>query len=720
MTPIQHILAGVPYPLGATWDGGGTNFAIFSDVAEQIELCLFDEPNGALEVARITLTEQTEGIWHCYLPTIRPGQLYGYRIHGPFDPDRGLRCDPQKLLIDPYALAITGSIAVHDDQFNFPPLGHDDRDRQRDGNDSGATAPKSVVVDRAFTWGDDRPPRTDWSRTVIYEAHVRGFTALNHHLPESLRGTYAGLADERVVRYLCDLGVTAIELLPVHQFMDDWKLIQAGLSNYWGYNTLGFFAPHGHYAATGTRGEQVAEFKSMVRTLHRAGLEVLLDVVYNHTAEYDQYGPTVSFRGLDNQTYYHLQADDPRRYIDTTGCGNTVDLAQSRTLQLVLDSLRYWVEEMHVDGFRFDLAPALTRGEAGTPGANSFLDVIAQDPVLARVKLIAEPWDVGANGYQLGRFPIRWAEWNDRYRDTMRRFWRGDAGQVTDIGYRLTGSNDIFAHNGRGPQASINFVTAHDGFTLRDLVSYSTKHNWANNEQNRDGTDHNYSVNYGVEGPTTDPGIAAIRLQQMRNQLATLAISQGVPMFLHGDEIGRTQDGNNNAYCQDNPITWQSWEPDKAGQELLAWTKRVIAMRRNHPLLRRRDYFHYRPLGSTPPPDILWIDPDGTELSGEAWSSPHTQTLGIWLNNQGVDTRDPEGQPEHDKLLLILLNASEQSLAFTLPLHDPAHWSLVLDSARPATPAGQPCTTTTYPLAAHSLVVLSHPAGVHSDPVAAE
>ena len=709
MTQAFSILPGAPYPLGATWDGGGVNFALFSGVAERVELCLFDEANGATDEVRVPLTERTDGVWHGYLSAIRPGQRYGYRVHGPFDPTRGLRCDPQKLLVDPYALAITGPTVVTPSLYGFPPLGQPDRDLGRDGLDNASAAPKGVVVDRTFAWGDDRPPHTPWSRTIIYEAHARGLTILNKELPEAIRGTYAALADERTIAYLLDLGVTAIELLPVHQFMDDWRLTEQGLVNYWGYNTLGFFAPHGRYAAGGTRGEQVAEFKTMVRTLHRAGLEVILDVVYNHTAEADQYGPTLSLKGIDNRAYYRLDPEDPRRYADFTGTGNTLNLAHPRALQLVLDSLRYWVSEMHVDGFRFDLAPALTRGRDGSPHGGAFLDTIAQDPTLAGVKLIAEPWDIGPGGYQIGQFPAGWGEWNDKYRDTIRRFWRGDAGQIAEVGYRLTGSSDLFGHAGRGPGASINFVAAHDGFTLRDLVSYTEKHNQANGEGNRDGHDHNHSANYGVEGPTADPAIRATRARQIRNFLTTLALSQGVPMLLHGDEIGRTQGGNNNAYCQDNEVSWQSWELDDAARETLAWTRRVLALRRDHPLLRRRDYFHYRPLGSDPPPDILWLHTDGAELGEREWRGPETRALGIWLNGQGGDGRDPTVHPERDDSLLLLLNAGEEPVEFALPQHDPSGWHFVLDTARPAEPEGGAWPDAPYPLAARAVAILRHP-----------
>jgi isoamylase len=699
---------GEPYPLGATWDGGGVNFALFSRGAERVELCLFDEAAGALETTRIPLVERTDFVWHAYLPEIRPGQLYGYRAYGPFDPESGLRFNPQKLLVDPYARAIAGPDTVTSDLIGPLASADPDRDLTYDSTDSAPVAHKGVVVDPSFTWGDDRPPRTPWQRTIIYEAHVRGFTIGNQDLPEPIRGTYAALADPRIVEYLQALGVTAIELLPVHQFMNDWRLIELGLSNYWGYNSLGFFAPHGRYSSRGTRGEQVDEFKTMVKSLHEAGIEVILDVVYNHTAEANRFGPTLSFRGLDNHVYYRLDPQRPRLYTDFTGTGNTLNTLYPRTMQLVMDSLRYWVQEMHVDGFRFDLAPALSRGPDDAPRANTFFDIIQQDPVLARVKLIAEPWDLGPGGYQVGQYPGGWVEWNDKYRDTIRRFWRGDAGQIGELGYRLTGSSDLFAHNGRGPIASLNFVAAHDGFTLRDLVTYAAKHNEANGEGNRDGHDNNLSANYGVEGPTDDPGIRAARLQQLRNFLTTLAISQGVPMLTHGDEVGRTQRGNNNAYCQDSPLTWQSWELDDEARPLLAWTRRVLALRRNHPALRRRTYFQYRPLNGEAPPDILWIQPDGAEMGGDRWGSVATRAVGIWLNGTGADALDARGQPEFDDTFLLLLNAGEEPLDFQLPLHDPAHWLFVLDTSRPDEPEGSAWSAPTYPLAARTVAILRH------------
>ncbi len=719
MTRHDQVLPGDPVPLGATWDGAGVNFALFSEGAERIELCLFDAERGALETARVALPERTNGVWHGYLPGLRPGQLYGYRAYGPFDPGRGLRFNPHKLLVDPYARAITGLVTVTTPLLCFPPRGGPDRDLGRDEVDSAPDAPKGMVIDPHFDWGDDgsedRAPRTPWSRTVIYEAHVRGFTARHDALPAAVRGTYAALADERVTGYLRDLGVTAIELLPIHQFVDDWRLGELGLRNYWGYNTLGFFAPHGGYAAGGTRGEQVIEFKALVKACHRAGLEVLLDVVYNHTGEGDRFGPTLSFRGLDNRAYYRLDPRHPRHYADHTGTGNTLNLGHPRALQLVMDSLRYWVEELHVDGFRFDLATTLTRGPGEEPGTGSFLDVVAQDPILARVKLIAEPWDIGPGGYRVGGFPGGWVEWNDKYRDTVRRFWRGDRGQIADLGSRLTGSSDLFAHNGRPPTASLNFVTAHDGFTLRDLVTYTAKRNEANGEDNRDGTDENYSANYGQEGPTDDPALRTIRAQQSRNLLTTLALSQGVPMLLHGDEVGRSQGGNNNAYCQDTPLAWQSWALDDEARALLTWTRRILALRRAQPALRRRSYFHYRPLGSDPPPAIIWLRSDGAELGDAEWRDGALAGFGLWLNGVGDTVPDagvqaPAPSSESGDTLLLLFNASERPIAFAMPRHDPAAWRFVLDTGQPDAPEGAAWDDDAYPLAARTVAILRHPA----------
>jgi isoamylase len=700
---------GEPYPLGATWDGSGVNFALFSENADRVELCLFDEANGASETARIQLTEQDDFIWHIYLPEIRPGQLYGYRVYGPFQPEQGLRFNPHKLLIDPYAKAITGPVEWSATMFGYPIDGGDDRDLRLGETDSAASAPKGVVIDPSFTWGDDKPPRIPWHHTVIYETHVRGFTILNEALPEKLRGTYAGLAHHHTLDYLQDLGVTAVELMPVHQFIYDKFLEERGLSNYWGYNTIGYFAPHFRYSSQGRPGIQVAEFKTMVKTLHEAGIEVILDVVYNHTAEGNHLGPTLSFRGIDNQIYYRLDPKQPRFYADYTGTGNTLNTVRPRTMQLIMDSLRYWVQEMHVDGFRFDLAAALARGMHDVARLGTFFDIILQDPVLSQVKMIAEPWDIGEGGYQVGQFPIRWAEWNDKYRDTIRRFWRADPGVAGELGYRLTGSSDLYAHNGRRPYASINFVTAHDGFTLRDLVSYNEKHNEANGENNQDGNSNNLSWNCGVEGPTDDPAIAALRLKQIRNFLTTLFISQGVPMLLHGDEVGRTQQGNNNAYCQDNELTWQRWDHDEPSQGLHDWTRRVIALRKKHPVLRRRHYFQDRPLRGESVHDLLWLRPDGQEMSEAEWSSGTTRALGIWLAGKGAEITDEQGRPVIDDTLLILMNSNDEPVEFQLPPLDAESWRFVLDTDRPDTLTDMPWEKANYQLAARGMAILRHP-----------
>jgi glycogen operon protein len=700
---------GEPLPLGATWDGSGVNFALFAERAERVELCLFDEALGAGEVERIPLVEQTDFIWHVYLPQVRPGQLYGYRVHGPFDPERGLRFNPHKLLLDPYARAITGPVAWSHALFGYPVREGEDRDLTLDRSDSAPGMPKGVVIDPGFTWGDDRPPRTPWHNTIIYEAHVKGLTCLHPELPEKLRGTYAGLADPRIIEYLQRLGVTAVELLPVHQFIYDQHLEERGLANYWGYNTIGYFAPHFRYSSAGMLGQQVSEFKTMVRSLHAAGIEVILDVVYNHTAEGNHLGPTLAFRGIDNQAYYRLVPDRPRFYTDYTGTGNTLNTVHPRTMQLIMDSLRYWVQELHVDGFRFDLAAALARGLHEVDRLGTFFDIIHQDPVLSEVKLIAEPWDIGQGGYQVGNFPLRWAEWNDKYRDSIRRFWRGDPNQLGELGYRLTGSSDLYAHNGRRPSASINFVTAHDGFTMRDLVSYNEKHNEANGEGGRDGTGHNLSWNCGVEGPTTDPAVRALRVKQMRNFMTTLCVSQGVPMILHGDEVARTQGGNNNAYCQDNETTWQPWRLGDEQRAMLAWTRRAIALRKEHPVLRRRHYFQDRPVQGSEAKDISWLRPDGGELSSEEWHNDRFRALAVWLAGNAADIQDERGQRVVDDTLLVMLNSHDEGIEFRLPPATSGGWHFVLDTDRPDDPEGPAWTAGTYHLAARAMAILKHP-----------
>jgi len=671
---------GSPYPLGATWDGSGVNFGLFSEHATKVEMCMFDGPDGNREMARIPMREQTDQVWHIYLPEARPGQRYGYRVEGPYDPTSGHRFNPAKLLLDPYAKAIDGTIRWSDALFGYP-IGHPDADLARDDRDSAANIPKCVVIDPAFTWGEDRPPRIPWNETIIYEVHVKAFTARHPDVPKALRGTYAGLASSPAIEYLRSLGITAAELLPVHQFVADKHLVERGLTNYWGYNSIGFFAPDVRYASSGGLGQQVTEFKTIVKTLHQAGIEVILDVVYNHTGEGNHLGPTLCFRGIDNASYYRLLADDRRYYMDYTGCGNSLNMTHPRTLQLIMDSLRYWILEMHVDGFRFDLASTLARELHDVDRLGAFFDVIHQDPVISQVKLIAEPWDLGEGGYQVGNFPVLWAEWNGEYRDTMRRFWKGDEGQVAAMGYRLTGSSDLYGKGGRRPYASINFVAAHDGFTLRDLVSYNGKHNEKNGEENRDGTDNNLSWNCGAEGPTDDPPIIALRDRQERNFLATLLLSQGVPMLLGGDEIGRTQQGNNNAYCQDNEISWFEWKLDKRRRDLLAFTRGLIQLRREHPVLRRRQFFFGRRIRGSEVKDLSWFRPDGKEMTEENWQDPLARCIGLRLAGDAIDEVDAQGEPITDDTLLILLNAHHEPLPFTLPAHRPGvKWELVLDT----------------------------------------
>jgi isoamylase len=636
---------GRAYPLGATWDGGGVNFALFSKHAERVELCLFD-PRGRREIERVEVRERTDFIWHCYLPDARPGQLYAYRVHGPDEGEH--RFDSSRLLLDPYAKLIQGKPT--------------------------AALGRSQIVDTAFSWGEDRAPRTPWQDTVIYELHVKGFTQRHPDVPEQLRGTYAGLGCLPVIEYLKGLGVTAVELLPIQAFVDERRLVQHGLRNYWGYNTIGFFAPEMRYSATGTLGE----FKTMVKTLHAAGLEVILDVVYNHTGEGDHGGPTLSFRGLDNSIYYRLDPSNPRRYLNFTGTGNSFNTSHRVVLGLVMDSLRYWVQEMHVDGFRFDLASTLARNSTQAFDRNgAFLSAIRQDPVLSRVKLIAEPWDLGHDGYQLGNFPPGWVEWNDKYRSGVRSFWRGDAGTVGELASRLTGSSDIFQRAGRSPRSSVNFVTSHDGFTLDDLVSYERKHNEANQEGNRDGSDDNRSASYGAEGPTQDAAILAVRARQKRNFLATLLFSQGPPMLTAGDEFGRTQQGNNNAYCQDSELSWLDWE--NSDVELQAFVRSLIGLRKHHPGFRRRSY--------PKPDDVIWLTPAGTPMQHDDWTRAEARTLGLLLLGKQLAERDDRGEPVEDDDLLLLLHAGEAPIEFRLPEDG---WQLVLDTAAPGRGVANP------------------------------
>jgi isoamylase len=669
---------GQPYPLGATWDGSGVNFALFSENATRVELCLFG-PEGSVETARIVMPETTDQVWHAYLPDARPGQRYGYRVHGPWEPAQGHRFNPSKLLLDPYARAIDGTITWDDALFSYE-LGHPEADLKADGRDSTENMPKAIVVDTSFNWGNDQPLRRPWNETIIYEVHVKGFTQRHPDVPEELRGTYAGLTSPAAVEHLKKLGVTAVELMPVHQFVSDRYLKEKGLSNYWGYNSIGFFAPDFRYARNTHSGGQVNEFKTMVKTLHEAGIEVILDVVYNHTAEGNHLGPTFCFRGIDNAAYYRLNPDDRRYYMDYTGCGNTLNMTHPRTLQLIMDSLRYWIQELHVDGFRFDLASALARELNDVDRLGAFFDIIHQDPVISRVKLIAEPWDLGDGGYQVGNFPVLWAEWNGMYRDTVRAYWKGDESQAGPMGHRLTGSSDLYGHGGRRPYASINFVTAHDGFTLHDLVSYNDKHNEANSEDNRDGHDHNLSWNHGVEGPTDDVKIVELRERQKRNFLTTLLLAQGVPMVCGGDEIGRTQGGNNNAYCQDNEISWLDWELDKRRTDLLGFTRLLIELRQSHPVFRRRKFFFGRPLRGSEVKDLTWFRCDGGEMTPDDWTNPITRCLGLRLAGDAIAELDAEGGRIVDDTFLVVLNAHHEPMGFTLPTQSDGRWETVVDT----------------------------------------
>jgi len=659
---IDALWPGKPYPRGATWDGMGVNFALFSEAAERVELCLFD-PTGRHEVARLALREQTDQVFHGYLPQARPGLLYGYRVYGPYRPLDGHRFNGHKLLLDPYARNIVGSIRWHDALFGYR-VGSAQGDLSFDRRDSAPYLPRCKVVESAFTWGDDRPPNVPWHETVIYELHVAGFTRRHPDVPHALRGTYAGLACAPVVEYFKRLGVTTVELMPVHSFLDDRHLVERGLRNYWGYNTIGYFAPEHRYSASG----KVGEFKTMVRTLHEAGIEVILDVVYNHTAEGNEFGPTLAFRGIDNAAYYRLAPDAARHYQDFTGCGNTLNMQHPRVLQLLMDSLRYWVTEMHVDGFRFDLASALARELHAVDRLSAFFDILRQDPVLSRVKLIAEPWDLGSGGYQVGNFPVGWAEWNDKYRDTMRAYWKGEGGVIGEFAQRLTGSSDLYNRSSRRPYASINFVAAHDGFTLGDVVAYNDKHNEANGEDNRDGHGHNLSWNCGVEGPTDDVGVRAVRARQQRNFIATLLLSQGVPMLLAGDEQGRTQQGNNNAYCQDNEISWLDWTPSEERRSLLAFTQRLMALRAAHPVFRRRDFFQGRPLHGNAVRDIVWLQPDGAEMGEQQWGQEHARALSVFLSGDGLNEVDGRGRAVVDDSFLLMFNADANEVSFRTPV----------------------------------------------------
>jgi glycogen operon protein len=693
---------GKPYPLGATWDGEGVNFALFSQHATAVELCLFD--GDGRESLRLRLPERTNRVWHVYLPELRPGQLYGYRVYGPYEPSHGHRFNPHKLLLDPYAKAISGDVPS-DDSVHAYKFGDPAADLTLSELDSAAGMPKSVVIETAFSWGEDRPPQVPWSRTIIYECHVRAMTMRHPDVPGHLRGTYLGLASDPIVDHLKSLSVTAVELLPVQQPLHERRLVELGLTNYWGYNTIGFFAPDPRYA-TGALGQQVNEFKAMVKTLHHAGIEVILDVVYNHTGEASELGPTVCFRGIDNATYYKKNPHNPRHLIDYTGCGNSLDVSHPRVLQLVLDSLRYWVEDMHVDGFRFDLAVTLARDPYDFNLLSNFFATVQQDPVLSRVKLIAEPWDLGPGGYRVGGFPPGWAEWNGRYRDSIRRFWRGDEGQVPELASRLSGSSDLFQGGDRGPFASINFVTCHDGFTLGDLVSYEQKHNESNKEENRDGTNDNSSRNWGVEGETRAQQVQRLRDRMKRNFLATLAFSQGVAMISHGDEFGRTQRGNNNAYCQDNDLTYVDWELDARGKGLLEFTREVFRITKENPVFRRRRFFDGDPVSPYGVKDVSWIRPEGGELTIEDWGNPKNHTLGMLIHGEASDDVDERGRPNRGQTLLLLLNAGSRARRFALPaLPEAGHWRELVNTAQAIRRIPK---TAAISVAPHSLVLLCY------------
>ena len=709
------VLPGSAFPQGATWDGTGVNFALYSENATRIELCLFNEL-GTAEHDAVDMQEITGHVWHCYIPGLTIGQLYGYRVHGPYDPDKGLRFNPAKLLIDPYARAVAGRVDWEYPIFSYK-LGDPKGDLSCDTNDDSAGMPKGVVTTSHFDWQNDRSPQTPLHESIIYEAHVKGMTERHPDVPENLRGTYLGLVSPPMLDYFKKLGITALELMPVHDFLDDKHLLDMGLRNYWGYNTTNFFSPAARYCSSGDMGQQIGEFKTLVRELHRAGIEVILDVVYNHTSEGSEMGPTLSFRGIDNSTYYRLVGDKPRYYMDYTGTGNTLNMRHPQVLKLVMDSLRYWVLDMHVDGFRFDLASALARELHDVDRLSAFFDVINQDPVLSRVKLIAEPWDVGEGGYQVGQFPSLWAEWNGKFRDVVRRYWKGDDGQLAELGYRLTGSRDLYERDGRRPSASIDFVTAHDGFTLRDLVSYNEKHNEANGEDNRDGTNDNHSWNHGVEGPTDDPKIQALRDREERNFLATLLLSQGVPMICGGDEIGRTQGGNNNAYAQDNEISWLDWNLDDRKKALLDFTTKLIALRKQHPNLHRRKFFQDRKISPATSEkhhvdglevhDICWYRPDGREMTEEEWNAGWVRCLGLHLNGRTLNDVDRYGELIRDDSFLLCLNPHHEPIQFYMPSCTAGcNWELIVDTRDASLPEPHALKTgESYGMLQHSAVL---------------
>ena len=700
----MDVWPGHPYPLGATFDGAGTNFSLFSEVASRVDLCLFDD--AGVET-RVPLTEVTGHCWHGYLPTVGPGQRYGFRVDGPYDPGAGMRCNPEKLLLDPYAKAIEGNVRWDEAVFSYK---FTDQDGMRNDADSAPFMPWSVVINPYFDWDEDRHPRTPWHETIIYELHVKGFTARHPEVPEHLRGTYAGLCHPAVIAHLRRLGVTAVELMPVHQFTHDHALVERGLRNYWGYNSIGYFAPHNEYASRGQRGQQVQEFKQMVRALHKAGIEVIVDVVYNHTAEGNHLGPTLSFRGIDNAAYYRLVQDDPRYIMDFTGCGNSMNMRHPNVLQLIMDSLRYWIVEMHVDGFRFDLASALARELHAVDRLSAFFDLIQQDPLLQRVKLIAEPWDVGEGGYQVGNFPPQWSEWNGQYRDSVRDFWRGQGQSLGEFAFRFTGSSDLYESSSRRPHASVNFITAHDGFTMRDLVSYNDKHNDANGEENRDGESHNRSWNCGAEGATEDSAILSLRGKQVRNLLATLLLSQGVPMLVQGDELGRTQRGNNNAYCQDNELSWLDW--DAADDDLISFVAGLIALRRQHPVFRRRGFFQGASIRGSNLADIGWFRPDGSQMSEQDWSASFAKGMGVFLNGHGITGSDDQGRRIVDDSFFVIFNGDHAPLQFRLPaVLGPQPWTRIIDTARLKPKAEQRKPGSRIAVEARSVRVLQRPRG---------
>jgi glycogen operon protein len=706
----MRVLPGRSYPLGATWDGRGVNFALFSENAVKVEICLFDSVHDRVEARRVEMPERTDMVWHVYLPDVYPGQLYGYRVHGPYEPAKGHRFNPRKVVLDPYAKALARPLVWSDELFGYT-CGHADADLSRDDRDNAAFAPLAAVVDPAFVWGDDRPPNVPWHQTVIYEIHVKGFTQRHPEVPEHLRGTYSAVASDAAIRHYKQLGVTAVELMPVHQHVDDRHLVQRGRANYWGYNTLAFFAPDVRFSRMTDPLDVVRAFKVMVRKLHAAGIEVILDVVYNHTAEGNHLGPTLSFRGLDNASYYRLVDNNRRYYMDYTGCGNSLNVSHPRVLQLIMDSLRYWVLEMHVDGFRFDLASALARELHEVDRLASFFDIIHQDPVLSQVKLIAEPWDVGAGGYQVGNFPVLWTEWNGKYRDTIRRFWKGDGGAMAEFATRLCGSSDLYATSGRRPYASINFITCHDGFTLADIVAYNHKHNEANGENNQDGASDNNSWNCGVEGPTKDPAIQALRAKQKRNLIATLLLSQGVPMLLAGDELSHTQLGNNNAYCQDSELSWLDWDLTEDERPFLEFVQRLVRFRRDQPVLRRRSFFHGRPIRGLHVKDVYWVEPSGQEMSEKSWDVGYARCFGVCWVGDAIDEVDFDGRPVLGDNILILFNAHHEPIPFTLPggrvVNVP--WELVFDTADPTRTATPHRPGESYPLQDRSLAVFKVP-----------